>query len=710
MKLDDKISSLYGVGPKNEKILNMNGLGTIENLLYYYPRAYQNRADVHTVAYSFNETEPHSYILTIANEPRCATLKGRLNLLKVKAFDDTGTVTLVYYNQNYLKDVFKIGMTFRFYGKITSDKKQLVMNSPSYEVVSYDKPLAPLVPIYPLFSNINQKFLYKTISQIIPHINELVEDYIPENTRLENKLCTLPFALSNIHFPDSVDSLNKAIRRLTFDELFLFALSVSQIKKVQNESMAPTMKKSDIGPFISSLPYELTTDQEKVIYDIVDDLCGSDEEYKRPMNRIVVGDVGSGKTICACAAAYISCINGFQCALMVPTEILAFQHFNDIEPLFSKFGFRTVLLTGSTPKKEKERITNDLINGDIDFIIGTHALIQKNVEFKNLGLVITDEQHRFGVMQRASLAEKNKNSHVLVMSATPIPRTLSLIIYGDLDISKINTMPHGRQKVSTFVVDSSYRDRLNGFIRKQVENGHQVYIVCPSIEEKEKKEDIDSNEFNPFLIFDEKESDLKSAVEYEKNLSENIFPDLRISLLHGKMKPKEKDQIMLDFSNGKIDILVSTTVIEVGVNVPNATLMVVENAERFGLSQLHQLRGRVGRGKDKSYCILVSDSKSENGQLRLETMHKVHDGYKIAEQDLKMRGPGDFFSSSDNLRQSGESSFNISKTCTDEELLSSAFDSAKQIFKEDKNLAFDSHYLLKKQIEKICSEKSKTIN
>ncbi len=722
MTLDTPIGALYGVGPKYEKYFSNNDLYTVKDLLYYFPRAYQNRADICTIATGALTDGPHAYILTVSQDAKVAMIRRGMNILKFKAFDESGTVTITFFNQNYLKDVFKTGATFRFWGKITQEKRTYVMSSPSYEPFLGDKPLAPYVSVYPLFSGVNQKYLAKLIGQIRAQIPVLIKDPLPEKIRLDNGLCTLGYALENIHFPESDDSLERAIRRLTFDELFIFALSISQMKTASVSKTAPVIPKCDLSPLLSQMPYELTNAQKRTIAEIEDDMCLKSVNFEtissgkyeaqsfnlKPMNRIIVGDVGSGKTICAASGAYIACKGGYQCALMVPTEILAFQHYEDLCPLFEKVGISCELLTGSTPAKTKREILGRLKSGKTQFVIGTHALIQSGVEFAKLGLVITDEQHRFGVMQRAKLAEKSKSAHVLVMSATPIPRTLSLMIYGDLDISLIDEMPVGRKRVNTFVVDETYRTRLNGFIRKQVENKNQVYIVCPSVEEKE-KDILDTADFNPFIIDFKDTSPLKSAVNFANELKE-VFPDLSIEFLHGKMKAKEKDAIMMDFANGKIDILVSTTVIEVGVNVPNATLMVVENAERFGLSQLHQLRGRVGRGNVQSYCILVSNSTSQKSRERLEIMHTTYDGYTIAERDLKMRGPGDFFSTSPSIRQSGEVNFNIAKSCSDTELLHSAFESARTILSSDKTLSLDEHSLLRKEVERICNSNTNTIN
>ena len=722
MTLDMPIGQLYGVGPKYEKCFFANSIYTVRDLLYYFPRAYQNRSEIKLLSEASFDSAPHAYVLTVASEPKAAMVRRGMNILKFRAFDESGSVNITYFNQNYLKDVFRVGATFRFWGKVTQEKRTLSMSSPSYEPCTMEKPLAPYISVYPLFSGVNQKYIAKLISQIRSHIPELIKDHLPESIRLKHGLCTLGYALENIHYPESSDALERAIRRLTFDELFIFALSISQMKTVSVTKKAPLMSKCSLEPMLSQIPYELTNAQKRTVNEIFADMCKSNDtspsetdnytaiEFgKKPMNRIIVGDVGSGKTICAAMASYIACSSGYQCALMVPTEILAFQHFEDLKPLFENAGISCELLTGSTPAKAKREILSRIKNGQTKFVIGTHALIQTGVKFSNLGLVITDEQHRFGVMQRAKLAEKSKSAHVLVMSATPIPRTLSLMIYGDLDISLIDEMPSGRKRVDTFVVDEGYRSRLNGFIRKQVEDGHQVYIVCPSVEDK--KDDIlDTADFNPFIMDFSDTPPLKAAVDYANELSENVFPDLRVAFIHGKLKAKEKDQIMLDFANKKIDILVSTTVIEVGVNVPNATLMVVENAERFGLSQLHQLRGRVGRGNAKSYCILVSNATSAKSRERLDIMHTTYDGYTIAERDLKMRGPGDFFSTSSEIRQSGEVSFTIAKSCSDETLLHSAFESAREVLCVDKTLSNPENALLREQVERVCNVSAKTIN
>ncbi|MBO5312385.1 MAG: ATP-dependent DNA helicase RecG [Clostridia bacterium] len=711
MELITPVREIDGVGEKIEKYLHSQGLFTVKDLLYYLPRAYQNRGDVRYLNDITSYGEYHSYILTIASEPTVAMVRRGMNIMKVRAFDETGKVNITFFNQNYLKDVFRQGATFRFWGKVIQEKRTLTMSSPSHEPVLPDRQLRPLIPVYPLFHGMNQKLLSRIIGEAVLQLPSYIREFLPLHTIRDNQLMPISYALKNIHSPSSEQALEASIKRLTFDELFLFALSLAKMKSTYKESSAVALPDTDITPLLSLLSYTPTGAQMKAIDEIARDMCQlNGEATRQPMNRIVVGDVGSGKTLCALAGGYMACKNGYQCALMAPTEILANQHFESLSPMLDKLGISCALLTGSTPAKEKKQILQGLKCGKIQFVIGTHALIQTTVEFDNLALAITDEQHRFGAKQRATLSEKSKSCHTLVMSATPIPRTLSFMIYGDLDISLIDEMPPGRKRVSTYVVDESYRTRLNGFIRKQVDNGNQVYIVCPSVEEK--KDDIDNvSDYNPFeLALEQGEPPLKATVEYCKNLQENIFPDLRVEFIHGKMKGAEKDKIMLSFASGEIDILVSTTVIEVGVNVPNATLMIVENAERFGLSQLHQLRGRVGRGKDQSYCVLVSDSRSEKSVERLNIMRTVYDGYTIAERDLQMRGPGDFFANGDSIRQSGEAGLTIAKSCNDTLLVHSAFEEARLILEKDPYLLLEEHAKLKEVLGDTLNKRLGTIN
>ena len=695
MDFSTPVKELYGVGEKIEKYLHSGGLFTVKDLVYHLPRAYQNRGDVRNVNDISSYGEFHSYILTVASEPKVAMIKRGMNILKLRAFDETGTVHITYFNQNYLRDVFTVGSTFRFWGKITQEKRTLCMSSPSYEPILLTKALSPLIPVYPLFSGLNQKFLAKLIKEAVDNLPSFLTDYLPNEIRTRNSLCTLGYALKNVHNPESEQALSAAIKRLTFDELFIFALSLSKLKATQRDKTAPVIKDTDITPLLSLLSYSPTGAQMKAIKEIATDICPQGAEFScTPMNRIVVGDVGSGKTLCAAAAAYMVCKNGYQCALMAPTEILAFQHYESLFPFFEKLGIECELLTGSTPAKAKKEILGRLKSGKTKLIIGTHALIQDTVEFDNLALAITDEQHRFGAKQRATLSSKGMSAHTLVMSATPIPRTLSFMIYGDLDISLIDEMPPGRKRVSTYVVDETFRARLNTFIRKQVDEGHQVYIVCPSVEEK--REDIDNvADYDPFaLALEDSQPPLKAAVEYAQELNESVFPDLNIAFIHGKLKPKEKDRIMMEFANGSISILVSTTVIEVGVNVPNATLMIIEDADRFGLATLHQLRGRVGRSTFESYCILKTKNMSSKCRERLGIMVKSNNGFEIAEKDLELRGPGDFFG----IRQHGLPEFKLANLLTDIKLLKLSNDAAKEILANDPEFKLPENKVLKQEL------------
>ena len=556
------------------------------------------------------------------------------------------------------------------------------------------------------------------VEAALPIVLPTLADPLPEKIRLENRLPALSVATKTLHAPESGEALQAALRRMVFDELLLLGLSVS-LSRCQGEAiLTRACNKTDLSPLLAELPYELTGAQKRAINEIYADMTG----YKKKgdmiaaMRRILIGDVGCGKTVCAAAAIYIALSSGRQAALMVPTTILAEQHYRELAPLFQKLGFEVALLTGATKQAQRKRILSRLSDpsAPLPLIIGTHALLSDDVTFADLCLTVTDEQHRFGVMQRTALKEKSAASHTLVMSATPIPRTLAHVLYGDLSLSKIDEMPKGRQRVDTFVVDETYRSRLNDFIRRQVEAGGQVYVVCPSIEEKEEPEDEGGIPLEE-LVFTRAvraaAPPLKDAVGYAKELSEKVFPDIPVALLHGRMKQAEKDAVMERFVSGEVKILVSTTVIEVGVNVPTATLMIVENAERFGLSQLHQLRGRVGRGKQKSYCILVSDHPGETAEARLEVMHTTYDGYEIAERDLSLRGPGDFFTSgSGETRQSGGLSLKLASLCRDTALMEAAFRAAEEITASDPDLSSPANANLRREVERMMTVNQNTVS
>ena len=700
------VKVLSGVGPARVKAYEKLGITTVSDLVYHFPRAYENRGDIKLLSECIPGNKA-ALEMVIGTVPKKTMIRRGMTLLKFTAFDESGTCEITFYNQNYLADKFPLGATFRFYGQVERVGKRYKMNTPAYEMIIEGEELKPLVPVYPLTEGISKNRIAADIESAMNIIAPELDDYLPDEIRRRYKLCTLPFALRTIHNPTDYESVSRAKRRLIFDEFFTFALGMTLSGQKRRECGAPICDKNDISELVASFPYELTGDQIKAIEDIKRDMAKD-----TPMSRILVGDVGCGKTVCAMAAMLIAVKSGRQAVLMAPTEILARQHYKDIAPVFEGLGFKTELLVGSLTASQKKKIRASLVDEDeskrVNVVIGTHALISEGVEFHSAGVLITDEQHRFGVAQRATLSKKGERAHVLVMSATPIPRSLALIMYGDLDLSKINEMPKGRQRVDTFVVDEGYRPRLNAFIQKQVEDGGQVYIVCPAVEEKE-PEDLGEIAFAEFGNQKEELPPLKAAVQFSEELSSSL-PNLNIAFLHGKMKGAEKDEIMKQFALGEIDILVSTTVIEVGVNVPRATLMIVENAERFGLAQLHQLRGRVGRGSKKSYCVLVSDSKGENARERLETMKREYDGFKIAEKDLVLRGPGDFIKGSSDplVRQSGGLKFRLADMSEDAGVLTDAYEAARELISESPDLSNNEN--IKRMITKMFSIDAYSLN
>ncbi|MBQ8321944.1 MAG: ATP-dependent DNA helicase RecG [Clostridia bacterium] len=697
--LYDSVEKLSGVGKARAEKLERLGITTVKDLVYFFPRAYEARGNVRLLS-QFNEEISQSYVLTVATEVRSANVKRGFTISKFRAFDSSGSVEIVFFNSPFVKDIFHTGLEFRFYGKTSVSKGRLQLVNPKYEPIIEDVPLEDYVPVYPSTQGLSSKQLDKLIKSTLNIVLPRIIDPIPEKIRLKNSLCTLSYAIKNAHSPKDEDSLRRALTRLSFDEMLIFGISISLSASQKKHCDGIRFSPCSIDPLTALLPYELTPSQKRAINDIYSDTVIGKSGVVAPMARIIVGDVGCGKTVCAITAMYIAVKSGYQAALMVPTEILARQHYQDVKELLSPLGIRVELLLGSTSQKEKKRIYEQINSGDTNIVIGTHALISDKLNFNNLGLVITDEQHRFGVNQRAKLKKKSENAHLLVMSATPIPRTLALAIYGDLDVSRIVDMPKGRTRVETYVVDESYRKRLNDFISKQVSLGGQCYIVCPSIESDEEYDEIMvTDKINAGLV-NTGTLNLKNAVDFSEELKKAL-PHLRISVLHGKMKPAEKDAIMGEFSSGNIDVLVSTTVIEVGVNVPNASLMIVENSERFGLSQLHQLRGRVGRGMRKSYCVLVSDAAGEKSSARLDIMKSTYDGFEIAEKDLILRGPGDFFSANNtnNIRQSGGFEFKFATKCDDHKLFELAFSTAKAVVEDDPGLCKEENKLLREQIE-----------
>ena len=699
MSAQAPLTVLSGIGPARAAAFARLGLHSVGDLLQHYPRGYENRGEITTLAAAPAGTKC-ALLLTVATQPRVHNIRRGMALLKFRAFDESGTAEVTFFNQTYLKDSFSPGQIFRFWGKVErmgAKGDRFALSSPVCEPWNEDNPPSSLIPVYRLTEGISGKQMRGAISAALSHCGDAIADPLPADIRTAYSLSLRSFALRNIHVPESLDTLAIARRRLVFDEFFTFALGLAAGVRAHRECTAPPCPDHDLTPLLSLLPYTLTEAQARVIGEIAADMAGD-----IPMGRIVIGDVGCGKTICAAAAMYIAVKNGRQAALMAPTEILARQHYADLAPLFSALGIECSLLIGATTAAEKRKIKTALAcpldRVRLPVVIGTQALLSEGVEFYAPGLIVTDEQHRFGVGQRATLAEKNKGAHLLVMSATPIPRTLALTLYGELAVSKIDQLPPGRQVVDTFAVAERYRPRLNAFIQKQVAEGGQVYVVCPAVEEtpEEEEEALPLDEVLCTHIRGDKPP-IKAAVTYAAELAAAL-PDLRIGFVHGKLPSREKGEIMRRFADGEFDVLVSTTVIEVGVNVPNASLMIVENADRFGLSQLHQLRGRVGRGSRKAYCVLVSDARGENARERLSVMCREHDGFAIAEADLRQRGPGDFLASGsgDAIRQHGDLHFRLASLAEDTALLEAATAEAKKLL--DADPALDNHPLLRDEV------------
>ena len=672
-----EIKRLSGVGPAVAEKLKKLGIGTVEDLLYHFPRAYEFRGNVKTVA-AAEDGETASFVLTVMAPPTSAKTRSGLMLFKLPAGDGTGGCTVTFFNQNYVRTAFTVGASYRFYGKVSRRGKHVELNSPVCE--PYSDSLLPLYPVYPATEGFSSVRINRLISSIVDRTDTVLPENLPDEVVSAEGLMSRTDAVRAIHHPTSLQQISDAKRRLAFEELFGFAKNARSRRKRDDAGPRAEMRPCDCSAFRAAMEFEPTNAQKRVMNEIYSDMTGRGRTA--PMRRMVSGDVGSGKTVCAQLAAYIASENGYQSALMVPTEILARQHFEDTAGLFASFGKKVCLLTGDVTAKAKKEVYEALENGECDLVIGTHALITDKVAFRNLGLVICDEQHRFGVNQREALLKKGTGAHMLVMSATPIPRTLALVLFGDLDVSVIDEMPPGRRTVRTAYRDESSRDAVYGFIRDQVAQGRQAYIVCPGVEETEDDGLIPLEALTEGFSaenYDREMKRRKAAVNYAATLCTDVFPDLRVGYLHGRMKSSEKNAVMGAFERGELDILVSTTVIEVGINVPNATVMLVEDADCFGLSQLHQLRGRVGRGRFASYCILMSDSPGATAEERLKLMERENNGYKIAEFDLKQRGPGDFIRENDEkIRQHGQLKLRMAGALDDARLLYRAFEWAEK--------------------------------
>lgn len=679
--LDTDIKRLSGVGSAAGAKLNKLGITTVGSLLYHFPRAYEFRGNVKTVA-SAEDGETASFILTVTAPPSYAKTRSGLMIFKLPAGDGTGACTVTFFNQAYIKNALTVGASYRFYGKISRYGKHVELNSPVYE--PYSDSLLPLYPVYPATEGFSSARINKLISAIIDRADTVLPENLPEQIVSAERLMSRTDAIKTIHHPQSLEAIAEAKRRLAFEELFEFALSARRKRKADDKLPRAELHGCDCIAFKDAIGFDPTGAQKRVMNEIYTDLTGA--ENKAPMRRMVSGDVGSGKTVCAQFSAYVAIKNGYQAALMAPTEILARQHYEDTSKLFSSLGMTVKLLVSDLSAKEKRETYESIQNGECDLVIGTHALITDKVIFKKLGLVVCDEQHRFGVGQREALMKKGEGTHMLVMSATPIPRTLALVLFGDLDVSVIDEMPPGRRAVRTAYRDEESRGKIYDFIKAQVKAGRQAYIVCPGIEETEDDGLIPLEALSADFSqesYDKQIKRRKAAVNYAEKLSTEVFPDLSVGYLHGRMKGNEKSAVMHAFESGKLDILVSTTVIEVGINVPNASVMLVEDADCFGLSQLHQLRGRVGRGKYASYCILMADSPGQTAVARLKIMEQENNGYKIAEFDLKQRGPGDFIrENGEKIRQHGALKLRMAGALDDAKLLYRAFEWAEKYSKE----------------------------
>ena len=673
------LRELKGVGEKTEKLFQKIGITTAEELLRYYPRTYDIYEEPVEIA-SAEEDKTVSIRVTIATGIYINQVRN-LQVLTTTVADASGRLPVAWFNAPYLRGTLKKGSVFILRGKITRKKGRPQMEHPEiFTPAAYEEIIHSMQPVYGLTKGLSNKMITKLVHQILD-TRPLHGEYLPEEIRERYQLADANYAIRTVHFPKNMQELLTARKRLVFDEFLLFVLAIQLLKEKTEEApntfpMKPVWTTEEI---IEGLPYDLTGAQKNVWHEIERDLSGH-----KLMSRLVQGDVGSGKTVIAFLAMVLSAENGFQSALMVPTEVLANQHYEGFLRLMEEQNIASchpVLLTGSTTARQKREIYQKIADGEVNVIIGTHALIQEKVEYKNLGLVITDEQHRFGVRQREALTTRGNPPHVLVMSATPIPRTLAIILYGDLDISIIDELPAKRLPIKNCVVGTSYRPKAYSFIEKQVQMGRQAYVICPMVEESEGLE-------------------AENVTDYARRLQEILPGEIKVEILHGKMKPKEKNRIMEAFASGEIQVLVSTTVVEVGVNVPNATDMMVENAERFGLAQLHQLRGRVGRGEHQSYCIFIQGNNEENTSKRLKILNESNDGFYIAGEDLKLRGPGDLFG----IRQSGLMEFKIGDIYNDAGILKNASEAAGEILALDFDLILPQHKALKEHLKGYMSE------
>jgi len=680
---NDSIQYLKGVGEKRAKAFEKLGIRTFRDMISYFPRAYEDRRANFTIAEAPLDTQVCVKAM-VAGSPSTARIRRGMTLTKVRAVDETGALDITYFNQDWLKNQLTPGETYIFYGRVSETGRRRTMANPVFESEDAQGIVTGrIMPVYRMTAGLSQKLILQCVQNALDACEE-VPDILPYSVREKYHLAQARFSYENIHFPRDDVSLDQARQSLVFEELYVLAGALERLRTKRKESCGIALPPLSMDAFWDKLPYRPTGAQQRAVAEALTDMRSG-----KPMNRLLQGDVGSGKTLAAAALIWQTVQCGYQAAFMAPTEILAEQHFQTLSDMLEPYGVRVVKLTGSMTAAQKRKVVENLGLGQADVAVGTHALISSNVEFRSLALVVTDEQHRFGVDQRSALTGKGVHPHVLVMSATPIPRTLALIIYGDLDISVLDELPPGRTPVETFAVGEDMRPRIWNFVRRLVSEGRQVFIVCPMVEENE-----------------ELPENVKSVREYAAELQKNVFPGLRVLCIHGKMKAKEKDAVMSAFAAGEADILVSTTVIEVGVDIPNAALMIVENADRFGLSQLHQLRGRVGRGRHKSYCVLLSDSKTDSARSRLKIMTETNDGFLISQEDLRLRGPGDFFGS----RQHGLPDMHVADLSADMRVLKQAQSEAQEVLARDPQLKQPENAPLRERIHELFELHADTFN